>query len=88
MTDSKVRINQLDDIPSHVKMIMESIKAFAKDGSYSVDELERIMTIALEDGEVDENEKRVLADVLEKAVNVPFDDEVKPYVKALKHLYL
>ncbi len=88
MNDSNIRKHQQTTIPSHVKMIMASIKAYANDGVYSVDELERIMTIALEDGEIDDNERRVLIQVLQKAMDVPFDAEVKPYVESLSKLYL
>ncbi|NVJ59181.1 MAG: hypothetical protein HWE27_02265 [Gammaproteobacteria bacterium] len=88
MSQSDIRKHKLDAIPSHVKMIMESIKSFAKDGTYSVDELERIITIALEDGEVDEDERRVLRSVLQKASEVPLDEAVKPYINSLAKLYL
>ena len=88
MAESDIRKHQIDEIPSHVKMVMESIKSFAKDGAYSVEELERIITIALEDGEVDEDEKRVLRSVLQKAATVPLDDSVKPYINSLAKLYL
>ncbi|NVJ50595.1 MAG: TerB family tellurite resistance protein [Gammaproteobacteria bacterium] len=82
------RSHEISQVPSHVKMIMASISSYAKDGKYSVAELERIITIALEDGEVDADERRVLQTILEKASNVPFDDEVKPYITALSKLYL
>ncbi|WMS86127.1 hypothetical protein [Pleionea litopenaei] len=82
------RTNQIKEVPSHVKMIMASISSFAKDGRYSVDELERIITIALEDGEVDQDEQRVLRSILSKARDVPFDDEVRPYINSLTKLYL
>lgn len=85
---SKIRKHQLDEVPSHVKMVMESIKSLANDGLYSVDELERIILIALEDGVVNEDETRVLATVLKKAQHVPFDDEVAPYIQSLMKLYL
>ncbi len=88
MSQTEVRKAQLEDIPSHVKMIMASIKSFAKDGKYSIEELERIMVIALEDGEVNGDEKRVLGDILTKASSTPFDDQVKPYIEALRKLYL
>ncbi len=88
MSNNDVRVNTQTEIPSHVKMIMESIRSFANDGLYSVDEIERIITIALEDGEVNADERRVLASVLEKARHTPFDDEVKPYIDSLSKLYL
>jgi hypothetical protein len=88
MDKSDVRIKQQPVIPSHVKMVMESIRSFVDDGLYSVDELERIITIALDDGEIDANERRVLSSVLEKARHVPFDDDVQPYIDSLTKLYL
>ncbi|PWK46433.1 hypothetical protein [Pleionea mediterranea] len=88
MTQETTRSVKLSAIPSHVKMIMESIKSFANDGLYSVDELERIITIAIEDGEIDADERRVLATVLNKAKDIPFDEEVKPYITSLRKLYL
>ena len=88
MTQETTRTVKLTAVPSHVKMIMESIKSFANDGLYSVDELERIITIAIEDGEIDADERRVLATVLNKAKDIPFDEEVKPYITSLRKLYL
>ncbi|MEE4246106.1 MAG: hypothetical protein V2I33_11890 [Kangiellaceae bacterium] len=82
------RSKKLSEIPSHVKMIMSSISSFGKDGKYSVDELERIITIALQDGHIDDDERRVLADVLSKATEVPFNQEVLPYIESLRKLYL
>lgn len=48
----------------YLEMTFHSINCFADDGSLDVDELNQIMDIALRDGVVDDNEKRVLANIL------------------------
>jgi helix-turn-helix protein len=88
MENNDIRIKQQPTIPSHIKMIMESIRSFANDGLYSVEEIERIIIIALEDGEINQDEMRVLRHVLEKARHLPFNEEVQPYIDTLSKLYL
>jgi hypothetical protein len=49
-----------------LEMTFRSINCFANDGKLDVDELNEIVEIALKDGVVDANEKRVLASIISK----------------------
>ncbi|MCO7227084.1 hypothetical protein [Pleionea sp. CnH1-48] len=75
------------EIPSHINMVMESIRSFSNDGRYSIEEIERVLLIALDDGQINDDEKRVLASVLEKAKSTPLNDEVKAYIASIEKLY-
>lgn len=50
----------------YLEMAYHSIVCFANDGTLQVSELNEIMTIALRDGVVDDNEKRVLRSIFAK----------------------
>lgn len=62
----------------HLEMAYRSIEAFSNDGRLQLDELKQILDIALRDGVVDENEKRVLRSIVAKLK----DDELTPEVRA------
>jgi 20S proteasome alpha/beta subunit len=49
-----------------LEMTFRSINCFANDGKLDVSELNEIVGIALKDGVVDANEKRVLASIISK----------------------
>lgn len=49
-----------------LEMTFRSINCFANDGKLDVDELNEIVGIALKDGVVDANEKRVLGRIISK----------------------
>ncbi len=48
----------------YLEMSFKSIQCFSNDGKLLVDELQEIIDIALKDGEVDDNEKRVLSGII------------------------
>ncbi len=50
----------------YLEMTFRSIDCFANDGRLDVDELNQILDIALRDGMVDENEKRVLRNIISR----------------------
>ena len=50
----------------YLEMAYRSIECFANDGTLKADELKQIVDIALRDGVVDENEKRVLRSIFAK----------------------
>lgn len=47
----------------YLEMAYHSIQCFSNDGKLLLPELEQILSIALKDGTVDANEKRVLASI-------------------------
>jgi hypothetical protein len=50
----------------YLEMAYRSIECFANDGTLKVDELQQIVDIALRDGVVDDNEKRILRSIFQK----------------------
>lgn len=51
----------------HLRLALESIQVFTGDGRLDATELERLLGIALQDGDVDDEEKRVLGGILRRA---------------------
>lgn len=64
---------------SHLKMALDSITAFSNDAKMDVFELKDIFETALQSGSVDEDEGRILKDIISR-LN---DDELTSEVKAL-----
>lgn len=50
----------------YLEMAWRSIECFSNDGTLRVDELQRLLDIALKDGVVDDNEKRILRRIVGK----------------------
>ncbi len=50
----------------YLEMAFRSIECFANDGTLKVDELKRLVDIALRDSVIDENEKRILRSIFSK----------------------
>ena len=54
------------DLPSHLEIASAAMGVFANDGTLDRRELEYLVGLAIRDGEVDEDEKRVLASILNR----------------------
>jgi hypothetical protein len=50
----------------YLEMAWRSIECFSNDGMLRSDELQRLLDIALKDGVVDDNEKRILRSIVGK----------------------
>ena len=50
----------------YLEIAFRSIECFTNDGKLKVDELNKLVEVALRDGVVDENEKRVLRNILRR----------------------
>ena len=50
----------------YLEMAYRSIECFSNDGTLKVDELKQIVDIATRDGVVDENEKRILRNIVKR----------------------
>lgn len=71
----------------YLEMSFHSINCFANDGVLKVKELDEILSIALRDGRVDDNEKRVLRSIIGRLKAHELDsamlakvDQVKRYL--------
>lgn len=53
-------------LPSHLEIAYSSIRVFADDGTIDLGELNFLLGLALRDGVIDEEEKRVLGNILRR----------------------
>jgi len=65
----------------YLELTYRSINCFADDGKLDVQELDSLVAIALKDGVVDDNEKRVLRNIIERLS----EDELTPEMVAKIH---
>ena len=63
-----------NDFPSHLQIVRKSIALFANDGRFDAPELDQLLAMAEGDGEIDAEEKRVLADIF-RQIESNTDDE-------------
>lgn len=61
----------------YLEMSFRSIECFSNDGKLDADELGKILEIAERDGEIDENEKRVLKSIIEKITPSELDSAMR-----------
>ena len=69
---------------SHIKMALESIQAFANDGTLDASELDKLMKIALADGKLDDAERGTLGSILTQAEKTQLSPEVATMVSNLR----
>lgn len=72
----------------YLEMTFHSINCFANDGTLDVKELKQILNIALKDGVVDDNEKRVLANIIGRLNVAELEGELLAKVEEIKSTYL
>ncbi len=72
----------------YLEMTFHSINCFADDGKLDVYELNQILAIALKDGVVDENEKRVLSNIIGRLNESELGGELLSKVEEIKAEYL
>ena len=68
----------------HIEILKKSIDFLVNDGRYDRDELEHLLKMALEDKNINDDEKRVLNDIFNTALIAQADDETKEW-KHNKH---
>ena len=69
------------------KMKQSAFDAFARDGMMSVPELEKIVDIALADGEFDEQEKEVLVEIISNLTGEETTDAMWLKIDELIHKF-
>jgi hypothetical protein len=69
---------------SYIEMAIESINAFANDGKLDAPELQRMLDIALRDGQIDADEQRVLGKILMQAEKGPLDPAVTALIAQIR----
>lgn len=67
----------MSKLPSHHEIAVSSILVFSDDGHLDLAELEKLLALALRDAVVDEDEKRVLGNILTRAERDGVDPDVQ-----------
>lgn len=67
----------MSKLPSHHEIAVASIHVFSDDGRLDLAELEKLLALALRDAVVDEDEKRVLGNILARAERDGVDPDVQ-----------
>ena len=69
---------------SYIEMAIDSIQAFANDGKLDATELQRLLDIAMRDGQIDADEMRVLSKILTQAEKSPLDNETSALIAQIR----
>ena len=68
----------------YLEMTFKSIVCFANDGKLLVSELEELLKIALRDGVVDDNEKRVLKNIFSRLTPSELTKEMQEKIDEIR----
>jgi hypothetical protein len=77
----------MSKIRSHHEIAVASIHVFSDDGRLDLAELEKLLTLALRDEVVDEDEKRVLGNILTRAERDGVAAEVQARIDVVRLKY-
>ena len=69
---------------SYIEMAIESIQVFANDGKLDAAELQRMLDIALRDGQIDADEQRVLGKIVTQAEKGAVDADVQALIAQIR----
>lgn len=61
----------------YLELTTQSIAAFADDGRLDVEEFDELMSIALRDNVIDDNEKRVLGNIINRLTTTDLTPELR-----------
>jgi hypothetical protein len=71
----------------YLELAYRSIQCFANDGKLLMPELDQLIAIALQDGVVDEQEKRILRSILSRLKPVDLTPEMRARIDQLRSLH-
>jgi len=83
VSDEKSR----DEGSSYLELAYSSIKIFADDGKVDMGELNFLLGLALKDGEIDEDEKRVLGNIFKHAEEGDLSIAVRMRIREVRRKY-
>ncbi len=72
---------------SHIEIAIESTKVFLNDGNLDIAELNFLLGLAMRDNGIDEDEKRVLANIIRRAQTTPLDATTTAHIERIKAEY-
>jgi len=68
----------------YLELSYHSIQCFANDGRLLIDELNELLAIALRDGVIDDDEKRVLNAIFDKLTSAELTQEMQAKIASIK----
>ena len=74
----------MQEAKSYIEIALESIQAFANDGRLDAAELQRMLDIALRDGQIDADESRVLGKIILQAEKGPVAADVQALIAKIR----
>ncbi len=72
---------------SYIELAYSSIPVFANDGTIDMDELNFLLGVALKDGEIDDDEKRVLNNIFNQISRAEVSPRVWQKISAIRQKY-
>jgi hypothetical protein len=71
----------------YLEITFRSINCFADDGKLDVNELDSLVDVALKNGVVDDNEKRVLRNIIARLDDIDLTSEMRSKIQDLREFY-
>jgi DnaJ-domain-containing protein 1 len=71
----------------YLEITFRSINCFADDGKLDINELNSLVDIALKNGVVDDNERRVLRNIIARLDNIDLTSEMRLRIQDLREFY-
>lgn len=72
---------------SHIEITIESMKVFMNDGQLDIAELNFLLGLAMRDNGIDEDERRVLKNIIARAEKSPMDTSTRAHIEQVKLEY-
>ena len=72
---------------SHIEITIESMKVFLNDGQLDIAELNFLLGIALRDGGINDDERRVLKNIIAQAEKSALDPTTRAHIEQVKSEY-
>lgn len=69
---------------SHIEIAIEATKVFLDDGQLDIAELNFLLGLALRDGGIDADERRVLANIIRRAESSTLDPTTQAHIDRVK----
>ena len=77
----------MENTSSSIELAYSSIPVFADDGTIDMEELNFLIGLALKDGKVDEEEKRVLGNIFAQVPQSELTPKVRERINEIKKRY-
>lgn len=77
----------MNEESSHLQLAYSSIRIFANDGTIDMGELKSLLSMALADGKIDEDEKRVLRNIFKQVPKSDVSEEVWEKILSVRKKY-